>query len=209
MTKTLKVTLEAKPNPDASHKEHRGTVNIKETKKDIPNLRAASAHCQEFIQTNGLGAGNWTGGKVLEDGKQIAHVSYNGRVWWGKGKAPNISEEVLFFKAFPHIAIPKCLSYGEGADKWSDESWKNDAAPRMSFPFDDYHTIEVWVYSPFQEHREGNFDHRYSVCVYNDNGDLIGKPINCDTEDRLIAAVKEKYNTLSMILSDIARREGL
>lgn len=41
--------------------------------------------CQEivcsYIQNNGLGAGNWIGGKVFKDNKQVGYISYNERYW--------------------------------------------------------------------------------------------------------------------------------
>ena len=41
--------------------------------------------CQDivrrYIAEHDLGAGNWTGGAVYEDGVQIGQISYNGRYW--------------------------------------------------------------------------------------------------------------------------------
>ena len=47
----------------------------------VQNLDAASVMCRQYIEKNGLGGGNWTGGDVHRDGKLIARVSYNGRIW--------------------------------------------------------------------------------------------------------------------------------
>jgi len=50
---------------------------------EVATFKCASKACQAYIERNKLGAGNWTGGKIFRDGKQIAFVSYNGRVWMG------------------------------------------------------------------------------------------------------------------------------
>lgn len=44
-------------------------------------LRMASEVCRAWIDANKLGGGNWTGGQVFNGKKQIARISYNGRVW--------------------------------------------------------------------------------------------------------------------------------
>jgi len=52
----------------------------------IKTLKQASEICKFYIIEFDLGGGNWTGGQVLLKGKQIAEVSYNGRVWDMDGK---------------------------------------------------------------------------------------------------------------------------
>ncbi len=47
----------------------------------VETLHEASVKCRQFIDENGLGGGNWAGGQIFDGGKQIARVSYNGRVW--------------------------------------------------------------------------------------------------------------------------------
>lgn len=54
--------------------------------KDIElifTFAGASKACKDYIKENNLGAGNWSGGRIYDHagGKQIAYVSYNGRVW--------------------------------------------------------------------------------------------------------------------------------
>jgi hypothetical protein len=49
---------------------------------EVSTLEAASAVCQQYIAALDLGSGNWTGGKVTTlDGRTVATISYNGRVW--------------------------------------------------------------------------------------------------------------------------------
>ena len=50
------------------------------------SISQASKVCVEYIDKYDLGGGNWTGGQILSNGKQIAAVSYNGRVWDRHGK---------------------------------------------------------------------------------------------------------------------------
>ena len=62
-------------NPDAP----KGSVKVE-------SFRDAAIKCSRYINDNALGGGNWTGGKVMRDGKQVARISYNGRVWDMEGK---------------------------------------------------------------------------------------------------------------------------
>ena len=50
-------------------------------KVDVQTLEEASKLCREYLDNNELGSGNWTGGQVFKDKKQVALISYNGRVW--------------------------------------------------------------------------------------------------------------------------------
>lgn len=47
----------------------------------VKSLKEASQKCREYIERFNLGAGNWIGGQVSQNRKQIARISYNGRVW--------------------------------------------------------------------------------------------------------------------------------
>ena len=57
---------------------------------NVPDLDTASRKVREYIESNGLGGGNWSGGRVfMKVGKAIRHIaniSYNGRIWDTKGK---------------------------------------------------------------------------------------------------------------------------
>lgn len=72
------VELESVNNPDFRYDNRKIKKNI----VVIKNLKEAKNVCENFIETNNLGGGNWSGGKVFDDqDKQIAYVSYNGRIW--------------------------------------------------------------------------------------------------------------------------------
>lgn len=48
----------------------------------VADFKEASSTCRDYIMSNDLGGGNWTGGIVAnEDGEPVAYISYNGRVW--------------------------------------------------------------------------------------------------------------------------------
>lgn len=47
----------------------------------IATLEGASLICTKYIASWNLGGGNWDGGQVYKGNKQIARVSYNGRIW--------------------------------------------------------------------------------------------------------------------------------
>ena len=44
-------------------------------------MKEASAACRASIEQDDLGGGNWSGGQLFEVGRQVARVSYHGRVW--------------------------------------------------------------------------------------------------------------------------------
>lgn len=49
--------------------------------KAVASIEEARTECCIFIDENYLGAGNWTGGLIRHNGKVVASVSPNGRVW--------------------------------------------------------------------------------------------------------------------------------
>ncbi len=54
----------------------------------VADFAEASKVCREYIEANDLGGGNWTGGAIMQDGKRIATVSYNGRIRNANDTAP-------------------------------------------------------------------------------------------------------------------------
>lgn len=87
MKNKFEVTLSSAINPDDCQREFVRPL-IKEKRVSVCSLREARSVVLHFIDDNDLGGGNWNGGKVYEEGKVVAHVSYNGRVWeeekWSK-----------------------------------------------------------------------------------------------------------------------------
>jgi len=46
----------------------------------VKTLEEASTVCRKFIERNYLGGGNWSGGKIYENNKYIAQISYSGKI---------------------------------------------------------------------------------------------------------------------------------
>jgi len=80
--KKLKVFLANRGNPDFGQHDH---LPMPETKSDfwvtVRDFAEASKVCRDYINEFELGGGHWTGGKIMQSEKEIARVSYNGKVW--------------------------------------------------------------------------------------------------------------------------------
>jgi hypothetical protein len=65
--------------------------------------------CVAYIAERGLGAGNWSGGEITDqDGKFVAVVSYNGRVWRGRDMQHALdghNDEIRLNKAGDQVAV--------------------------------------------------------------------------------------------------------
>ena len=75
----LQLTMSSRGNPDFRENPNdalSATIII-----EVANWQAASQACQAYIGQYDLGGGNWNGGQIFEQDRQIARVSYNGRVW--------------------------------------------------------------------------------------------------------------------------------
>jgi len=87
----------------------------------VADLKEARDACLRFIKRNGLGGGNWDAGKVFVDERQIAAVSYNGRIW--NPEQQEIAEERLCLSAdhFLQPADMRVLILVEGIATCSDD----------------------------------------------------------------------------------------
>lgn len=71
------VKLSSCGNPD-----HGQFAPLSDTKLiRVATLEEASKKCLAYIAYWDLGGGNWSGGQVYDSKKQIARISYNGRIW--------------------------------------------------------------------------------------------------------------------------------
>jgi hypothetical protein len=78
----LIVELKSVENPDYYEDPSKSLDGCDSDKiVEVCSFRMASKVCRIFITDNNLGSGNWAGGKIFLNDEQIAHVSYNGRVW--------------------------------------------------------------------------------------------------------------------------------
>lgn len=60
---------------------------------EVNDLQKASEVCGLYINKWDLGGGNWNGGQVYQDEEEIAHISYNGRIWDSKNKETLLTED--------------------------------------------------------------------------------------------------------------------
>ncbi len=78
----MKVILNSVGNPDLRQDPSKPLFGCEANKTvEVKTFKEASDACIDFINSNLLGSGNWSGGDILNKGKLIAYVSYNGRVW--------------------------------------------------------------------------------------------------------------------------------
>ena len=83
----MKLILSSVGNPDHNQNPNKSMFGCEPNKEiTVSSFKEASEKSRAFINKNGLGAGNWSGGDVIDEetGNIIARVSYNGRVWNGK-----------------------------------------------------------------------------------------------------------------------------
>lgn len=76
------VTLASSGNPDFRQTPGRSLPGVPKKKASTETMADASKACQAYINEHQLGGGNWAGGAISENGAVIAHVSYNGRIWF-------------------------------------------------------------------------------------------------------------------------------
>lgn len=77
--KMMTVKLSSCGNPD--HGQNPNDSLSPKVSIEVATLKGASLVCLKYIARWNLGGGNWAGGQIYKDGKQVARVSYNGRVW--------------------------------------------------------------------------------------------------------------------------------
>lgn len=83
----MKVKLSSCGNPDMQQNPNEPLYGCpSECYAYVATLRGASELCVIYINKWELGGGNWDGGQVFEGNKQIALVSYNGRIWGMNGE---------------------------------------------------------------------------------------------------------------------------
>ena len=93
----LKINLSHASNPDLRHGYWgNGNRDAPSCMAEVASIAQAQAAAREYIDTNGLGAGNWTGGEVTNAaGEVVANISYNGRAWAPDGSEIDASTAAL------------------------------------------------------------------------------------------------------------------
>lgn len=83
------VALSSCGNPDYNQNPDMALPGVEATYVPVNSLGEASSMARQYIAEHDLGGGNWSGGAVKnKQGKVVARVSYNGRVWTGEGIDP-------------------------------------------------------------------------------------------------------------------------
>jgi hypothetical protein len=82
-----RVVLDHGPNPDIRGGYWGPAPGEGKTSVPVKTFAEASRACRRYIEENGLGGGNWSGGQVYCGRKLVARVSYNGRVWSPSGQS--------------------------------------------------------------------------------------------------------------------------
>ncbi len=85
-TKKYVVALATRGNPDYGQNPNQPLPGVENRLVEVDSFMEASHVCVAFISNNDLGSGNWASGNVYENSKQVAKVSYNGRVTTLDGK---------------------------------------------------------------------------------------------------------------------------
>jgi hypothetical protein len=78
----MKVLLKHTKNPDIKDYYWSKMRRPRAKEVKVESFEDASAICKDYIERYHLGGGNWAGGKITDDdGKEIARVSFNRKVW--------------------------------------------------------------------------------------------------------------------------------
>lgn len=77
----MKVQLSDVGNPDHGQDAGRSVTGLRARQVKVADFAEASRVCRKYIEDNDLGGGNWNGGLITENGKEVAKVAYNGTVW--------------------------------------------------------------------------------------------------------------------------------
>lgn len=76
----MMVRLSNRGNPDHRQNPHK-PISVPDSVVPVKSFDDASRVCRAYIEDHALGGGSWGGGEITREGKIIAHVSFNGRVW--------------------------------------------------------------------------------------------------------------------------------
>lgn len=93
--------------------------NIGTKKAYVGSIEEAQSVVREFIDRHDLGGGNWTGGKVFKDGKNIGYIAYNGRFFEGErsfADGGNTKKKLVDFSVMYFSPEWKNKSYTEKVD---------------------------------------------------------------------------------------------
>ena len=75
------VILSAHGNIDHGQDPFTPLYGVYQGKGEADSIEGLQKIVRDYIDENGLGSMNWTGGEVFVDNRQIGYISYNGRFW--------------------------------------------------------------------------------------------------------------------------------
>ena len=80
-----KLILQACGNPDHKENPYDNIINgeiIQKEQKICNTIEECQMAVRDYIETQNLGAGNWSGGYVFDEyDNQEGYISYNGKYW--------------------------------------------------------------------------------------------------------------------------------
>lgn len=95
----MRMELSHHPNPDIHGYRSKPSESGRKRIVLVSSYEHASQIYRMYIDHNGLGAGNTSFAPIFNDaGVQIAHVSYNGRVWKGSIRIPFAEREEILLR---------------------------------------------------------------------------------------------------------------
>jgi hypothetical protein len=108
------VNLHSHGNPDYAQ-----YAPVSEPRVEVCNsMKECVEACMKYIADNDLGGGNWAKVFITRDGRKLASVSYNGRLW---------DPEDERVELFPELSPERdALRLAESTGDWSDFTLKRD-----------------------------------------------------------------------------------
>ena len=98
----MRVILANRGNPDHGDDPSRPVPGKPQDRAvEVADLAAASVACRRYISELELGGGEWAGGEIVERGRVVGHVSYNGKVWAKPGREWRPGDRPLYDPSAP------------------------------------------------------------------------------------------------------------
>lgn len=182
-----KVVLSACGNIDHYENPYDNIVNGVRVNSEIVEFNSIE-ECQKavraYIEENDLGGGNWDGGQVFENDKQIGFISYNGRYWSDIKESQIKSLAEIKQKIFEEQWFEQIIKIGNESYKIRDLDLKEGNVIN-----------EKWLILYIQEYEYIQFQmlNKNDINYYLNNGDYI-EPDFCVFVYCDFINGKQKYN---------------
>ena len=98
------VHLSSVGNPDFGQDPARPLYGVQSKVVKAVSIADASEKCRKFLDENGLGSGNWSGGQVYLEEECVAVISYNGRAW---EPCPDETQNIAISKEIALAAVAR------------------------------------------------------------------------------------------------------